>query len=251
MASLGLLVSGMAHEINNPNNCILFNSELLAKTWNSAVPILEDFYKENGDFKLGSFKYSETRDIIPKLFSGLVDGAERIRSIVDMLKDFARQDTGDAFAPFDVNKVITNAIAIVNHEIKKRCNYFYLEAGQDVPPAFGNAQQIEQVMINLIMNSLQSLRDVNCAIRVDTALAADGEHIVITVADEGEGISAQVLKRLTEPFFTTRGDSGGTGLGLSISSSILQKNRGTISFASAPGRGTTTKVELRAFAGRN
>lgn len=104
MASLGLLVSGMAHEINNPNNCVLFNSELLAKTWASASPILDEFYRQNGDFKLGSFRFSESHDIIPRLFSGLVDGAERIRSIVDMLKDFARQDKGDTQAAFDLNK---------------------------------------------------------------------------------------------------------------------------------------------------
>ena len=249
MASLGLLVSGMAHEINNPNNCILFNSELLARTWTSTMPILEDFYRHNGDFKLGSFKFSETRDVVPKLFSGLVDGAERIRSIVDMLKDFARQDRSDTLAPFDLNKVITNAIAIVNHEIKKCCHYFYLEAGADVPAAFGNAQQIEQVMINLIMNSLQSLRDVNCAIRVTTAWAQEDGHIVITVADEGEGMSDEVLRHLTEPFFTTKSEKGGTGLGLSITESILKKNRGAISFVSSPGKGTTARVELRPFQG--
>ena len=247
MASLGLLVSGMAHEINNPNNCILFNSELLAKTWNSVTPILEAFYRENGDFKLGSFRFSEAREVIPKLFSGLVDGAERIRSIVDMLKDFSRQDRGDMLAPLDLNKVITDAIAMVNYEIKKRCNRFYLEIDPDVPPATGNAQQIEQVLINLIMNSLQSLRDRNCAVRVSAELTADRERIAIIVADEGEGMSAEVMQHLTDPFFTTRGDSGGTGLGLSISSSILQKNQGSISFVSSPGKGTTARVELRVF----
>ena len=249
MASLGLLVSGMAHEINNPNNCILFNAELLAKTWKSTLPILEGFYGENGDFKLGSFKFSETRDIIPKLFSGLVDGAERIRGIVDMLKDFARQDKGDTLGSLDVNQVLANAIAIVNHEIKRRCSRFYLEAGHDLPPALGNAQQIEQVMINLIMNALQSLGSFQKSVRLRSSLGQDGEQILITVTDEGEGMSAEVLERLMDPFFTTKGDSGGTGLGLSISASILQKNQGAISFVSAPGEGTTAEVQLRVFQG--
>ena len=137
----------------------------------------------------------------------------------------------------------------MNHEIKKCCHYFYLEAGADVPAAFGNAQQIEQVMINLIMNSLQSLRDVNCAIRVTTAWAQEDGHIVITVADEGEGMSDEVLRHLTEPFFTTKSEKGGTGLGLSITESILKKNRGAISFVSSPGKGTTARVELRPFQG--
>lgn len=147
--------------------------------------------------------------------------------------------------------MITNAIAIVNHEIKKRCNYFYLEASPDLPPAFGNAQQIEQVMINLIINSLQSLLDPNGAIRVNTAPAEDGRHIVVTVVDEGEGMTPEVMEHLTDPFFTTRGDRGGTGLGLSITTSILQKNQGSISFDSAPGKGTTATVRLRVFPADN
>jgi|GEM_PF-1670387 len=247
MASLGLLVSGMAHEINNPNNSILANSELLVRTWSSAVPILEQFYRENGEFKLGSFKFSESRDIIPRLFSGLVDGSERIRAIVEMLKDFSRQDTGDTNAPFDVNRVITNAIAILNHEIKKRCHRFYLESGDGIPAALGNAQQIEQVMINLIMNALQALPGPQRAVRVQTSPAPEGDAIFVAVTDEGEGMSAEVMKRIAEPFFTTRAENGGTGLGLSITSSLVQKNHGSISFASAPARGTTVTLRLRAF----
>ena len=251
MASLGVLVSGIAHEINNPTNYILFNSELLAKTWTAAVPILEEFYRENGDFKLASFQFSQTRDIIPKLFSGMVDGAERIHTIVDMLKNFARQDTGDTSAPFGVNRVVTDAVAILNHEIKKRCNHFYLEAGQDLASALGNAQQIEQVVINLILNALQSLPDKNRAVRLSTKTAEDGTHIAITVADEGAGMSAETMKRLAEPFFTTKGESGGTGLGLSISISILRQNHGTISFESEPGKGTVATVLLRIFPEQN
>jgi PAS domain S-box-containing protein len=247
MASLGVLVSGIAHEINNPTNYILFNSELLSKTWKAAVPILEDFYRENGEFKLGSFKFSETQDIIPKLFSGLVDGAERIRNIVDMLKNFARQDKGDTDVPFDVNQVVSNAIAILNHEIKKCCNHFYLDAEHDLVPAQGNAQQIEQVIINLVLNALQSLPDKKCAVRLSTAMAPCGDRIAITVADEGEGMSSEVLQHLTEPFFTTKGDSGGTGLGLSISASILRQNKGSISFTSEQGKGTIATVLLRVF----
>jgi signal transduction histidine kinase len=163
-----------------------------------------------------------------------------------MLKDFSRQDSGDINVPFDLNRVLANAIAILNHEIKKRCHRFYLECGEEVPAALGNAQQIEQVLINLIMNALQALPKADCAVRVQTALE-EGDLIVITVADEGEGMSAEVLKRITDPFFTTRAENGGTGLGLSITSSLVQKNHGSISFASAPGEGTTVTVRLRAF----
>ena len=247
MATLGMLVSGLAHEINNPTNYILLNSELLGRVWKATEPILEEFYRENGDFKLGAFSFSAMRPIVPKLFSGLVDGAERIRSIIEILKDFAHQDSGDTFASFDLNRVVAKAIGMLNHEIKKRCAHFYLEAGPGLPPALGNAQQIEQVIINLILNALQSLPDDGCRIHVRTSLGEGGERVLVEVVDGGEGMSPEVMARLGEPFFTTRAASGCSGLGLSISRSILRQNQGDVDFVSAPGEGTTATVTLRIF----
>lgn len=247
MSSLGLLVSGIAHEINNPNNFIMFNSTLLAEAWKSAMPILDEYYRENGDFTLGDLRFSESREIVPRLFAGLEDGSQRIMNIVDKLKNFARQDMGGAGAAVDVNKMISDAVTILDHEIKKCCEKFCLDLGHGLPAALGNAQQIEQVIINLVMNALQALPDKMHGISVVSALAEDGEHIVITVEDEGVGMSSDVLERLTEPFFTTKGDSGGTGLGLSISASILKNNKGTISFTSEPGRGTKAVVLLQTY----
>ena len=247
MASLGVLVSGIAHEINNPNNAIMFNSELLAKAWQSVLPILDEYERENGDFKVGDFQFSESREILPQLFSGMVDGSERIRNIVARLKNFARQDKRTPLDRVDVNQVVLDAIAILNHEIKKQCDNFNVAAEVTLPPALGNAQQIEQVVINLVMNALWALPDRKRAIRISTALAGDGDQIALTVADEGEGMTAEVLGRLTEPFFTTRSGSGGTGLGLTISTSILKENQGTISFTSTPGKGSTATVLLRIF----
>jgi len=245
MAALGLLVSGIAHEVNNPNNFIMFNSALLADAWRSAMPILDEYYRENGDFNLGDLQFSDARVVVPRLFSGLVDGSQRIRNIVDKLKDFARRDSGSTLDKFDVCKVVLDAITIIDHEIKRHCENFQLAVDSDLPSAMGNAQQIEQVVINLLMNALQSLPDKKCGIIVAAALAGDGEHIAITVQDEGVGICPEAMEMLTEPFFTTRSDSGGTGLGLSISDSILRENRGGLAFESEPGRGTTATVLLK------
>jgi len=248
MASLGLLVSGIAHEINNPNNYIMFNSELLANAWESAMPILDEYYRENGDFNLGDFRFSETREIVPRLFAGLQEGAERIRNIVDKLKNFSRQDSGSTRERIDVNQVILDAIAILNHEIKKRCDNFSFVAGHNIPAAQGCAQQIEQVMINLIMNALQSLPDRNRNIRISTALAENGKQVGICVTDEGGCMSGETQGSLTDPF-ATRDNSCGRGLGLSISESILRDNQGTISMATEPDNGTTVTVLLQVYPG--
>ncbi len=245
MSSLGLIASGIAHEINNPNNYILSNATLLAEAWRSAMPILEEYYRENGDFNLGDVQYSTVRDNAPRFFSGLVEGAKRIREIVERIKDFARQDTGITEEAFDVGKMILDATAILDHEIKRCCENFRIEAASALPQARGNVQQIGQVMINLLVNALQALPDRKCAIRIETGKAEDGEQIFIKVEDDGVGIPAEALEHICDPFFTTKRTTGGTGLGLSISASILKENQGTLSFSSEPGRGTTATVLLR------
>ena len=251
MSSLGLLVSGIAHEINNPNNFILSNAESLTKIWQSSLPILDGFYREFGDFNLGEFQFSSIRELAPRMFTGLVNGSHRIRDIVEKLKDFARQEPGDTNNQVDVNTTILDAINILNHEIKRDCENFELNTGYDVPPVRGNARQIEQVIINLLMNSLQALPDRTSAIRITSGVTIDRQHVIISIEDEGVGMTPEIQARVTEPFFTTRGDSGGTGLGLSISASILKENRGTLSFVSEPGRGTTATIQLKVFGDQN
>ena len=247
MSSLGLLVSGIAHEINNPNNFIMSNSESLTKIWQSAMPILDGFYQEYGDFTLGEFQFSSIREIAPRMFAGLVTGSQRIRDIVEKLKDFARQESRGTNDMVDVNTTILDAINILNHEIKRCCENFELITGYDLPPVRGNARQIEQVIINLLMNSLQALSSKAQAIRITSSAAEDRNKVRITIEDEGVGMSPEVVVRVTEPFFTTKGDRGGTGLGLSISASILKNNHGSLFFASEQGKGTTANLILEVF----
>jgi PAS domain S-box-containing protein len=245
MASLGVIASGVAHEINNPNNYILSNASLLAAAFHSAMPILEDFYRENGDFKLGDLQYSSFRENAARLFSGVVEGAQRISGIVARLKDFAQQDAGNSDESFDVNRMIVDVMFIIEHEVKKHCDNFRFEAASGLPPAQADSRQIGQVIINLLLNAIQALPDRSRSIRIVTGPAEDGKHICISIEDEGVGIPPEAVERVCEPFFTTKRAEGGTGLGLSISASILKENLGTLSFSSEPGKGTTVTVMLR------
>jgi PAS domain S-box-containing protein len=246
MVALGTLVSGVAHEINNPNNFVMLNTPILSEAWQNALPILEDYYRENGDFVLGGMKYSEIRDNISGLFSGILEGSKRIKQIVDDLKSYVREESSDLTQPVDVNAVMESAVSLVSNMIKKATNQFSLVLADDLPTLKGNSQRLEQVMVNLIQNACQAIADNRRGIRGSTQFDREKDCIVVTVEDEGMGIPPEILPHIRDPFFTTRHDKGGVGLGLSISSRIVEEHGGTMEFTSEPGKGTTVSVLLPA-----
>ena len=244
MASLGILVSGVAHEINNPNNFIMLNGEILSMAWQNVMPILQKYYEENGDFLLAGMPYTRAHQKIGQLISGISEGATRIGKIVEALGGFARQDTGDLDQPVDPNTVVESAMVIVNNLIRKSTHHPSVELGEDLPKIRGNPQQLEQVIINLITNSCQALQSPEKGLFVSTSYNERSDLITIRVRDEGEGIPPENLNHIIEPFFTTKRDVGGTGLGLSVSYNIVKNHGGHLHFNSRFGRGTTATVML-------
>jgi PAS domain S-box-containing protein len=243
LVALGTLVSGVAHEINNPNNFIMLNAPILMDAWQSLEPVVEEYFDDNGDFICGGLNYSEMREEIPKLLHGVLAGAQRIRSIVQELRDFSRPNPNSHREAVDVNAVVKSALVLLQNVIVSNTTRFQLDCSDGLPLIMGNFQRLEQVVINLIQNACQSLPRKDCAVRVRTMYEDDG-FVVIEVADEGKGIEAAHLKQITDPFFTTKRDTGGTGLGLSISSNIVHNHGGILEFQSQVGVGTTARVKF-------
>jgi polar amino acid transport system substrate-binding protein len=244
MVALGTLVSSVAHEINNPNNFIMLNTPLLSEAWKGAMPILDEYYESHGDFVIGGMKYTEMRDSIPILFSGISDGAKRIKQIVEDLKDFVRRDASDMSQSVDMNAVLRSAISLLSNTIMKSTNHFSVVYGENLPVLKGNFQRFEQVMINLIQNACQALPDTRKGIFVSTSYDEKRPSIVVEVEDEGAGMPPEMLSHIADPFYTTKSDSGGLGLGLSISSRIVKEHGGVLTFASEPGKGTKAEIVL-------
>jgi PAS domain S-box-containing protein len=169
MVALGTLVSGVAHEINNPNNFIMLNTPLLSEVWESSKPILEEYYEKNGDFLIGGVSYTEMRENIPVLFSGILEGSKRIKQIVEDLRDFVRRDGSDMTQSFDVNGVIRSAISLLSNIIMKATTHFSVEYGDSLPALKGNFQRFEQVIINLIQNACQALPNAQRGIFLSTS----------------------------------------------------------------------------------
>lgn len=244
MASLGVLVSGVAHEINNPTGALLLNLPLLKDAWRDSNIILQKHYEEFGDFSMAGLKYSRLKDELPLILDEMTGGATRIKYIVEDLKDFARHDDLDNDAPLNINEIVATAIRLVDATIRKSTHDFTVSYQDDLPVIYVNAQRIEQIIINLILNACQALTDVTQKISVVTRCDKQNKKISISVIDEGSGIEKKNVKRLTDPFFTTKREHGGTGLGLSISSGIARAYGGKLLFNSQENIGTEVVLEL-------
>ncbi|MDD2320794.1 MAG: PAS domain S-box protein [Geobacteraceae bacterium] len=246
MAAIGTLASGIAHEINNPNNYILSNAQFLTEVWPDISRVLERHIKEKTDFPVCKLRYSEVGTLIPQMFNGLTEGANRIKSIVTSLKDFARQEMTDQEQMVSVNKVIEAALTMLQNKIRKHTDFFKCNLGEDIPPVKGNFRQLEQVVVNVIVNALEALPNKECNINISTCYIRQLDQVLIKVQDKGVGMTEELQKAIFDPFFTTKHDTGGTGLGLSICFTIVKKHNGTIECFSIPGMGSTFFVKLPA-----
>ena len=244
MAALGILVSGVAHEINNPNGLILLNMPVMMEAFRDAEPILEEHFRTQGDFECAGLRYSRMREVLPRLMSQMLEGSRRVKVIVEDLKDFARQQEPGVTTQVDLNLTVRTALRLMTNLIEKSTDHFSVSYGESLPLVRGSAQRLEQVVVNLVMNACQALPDSDRAIELVTFAAAGENSVVLEVRDQGTGITPEQMSHLTDPFFTTKRESGGTGLGLSVSSGIVKEHGGSLSFSSRPGAGTTARLSL-------
>ncbi len=242
MVSLGTVVSGVAHEINNPNSFVMLNAPALKKIWLDLAPVLAAHKNRYGDFEAGGFSYDELIADVPELLDLIHQGARRIKVIVDDLKSYSRQTPTNLDEKIDINRVVENSIKFTRNLIAKATERFTVNLGKDIPSFTGNSQRIEQVLINLLVNACESLVDKNDAITVDTAFDRSNRKVICRVRDEGNGVNEENLRQLMDPFFTTKRDTGGTGLGLSVSAGIVAMHDGSIDITPNPDRGITVTL---------
>jgi PAS domain S-box-containing protein len=244
MVSLGTLVSGVAHEINNPISSVMLNIQVFDKLWRAVQPILDRHYELNGHLDVGTMEYPQLRERMPRLLLYSQEGVERVKRIVGDLKDFSGQKPSDHRETVNLNQVVEKAIGLISSLIKKATNNFHVVYAENLPNIQGNSQRLGQVIINLVVNACQALTDNSQSLCVTTGYIEESEEIFLEVRDSGAGMSAEVLARIKDPFFTTKRDSSGTGLGLSISDTIIRNHGGWLDFSSEPQKGTTATILL-------
>lgn len=244
MVALGTMVTGIAHEISNPNNFILLNARFLQKVWDDLHPVLKEFIEQNKDFVIAGFPVVKTEEKIPQSLNGLVEGALRIQKITKNLTNFARKDAGELDHTVDINSIVESAILLTGNIIKNSTNNFFVNYNKELPHVKGNPQQLEQVIINLTNNACQSLENKNQKISVDLGMRDDGKSIFVRITDGGAGIEKENLKYIFDPFYTTKRNTGGTGLGLYITYNIVKSHGGELMISSEKGHGTVCEIIL-------
>jgi PAS domain S-box-containing protein len=244
MVSLGTMVSGIAHEINNPNNFILLNGQFLQKVWKDIRPIVKEYYKTHGDFAVAGIPYNTANEKADKALESILEGTMRIQKITRSLTDFARKDTGEMDHQVDLNLVVESAIIIAGNLIKKSTDRLIVNYNRNIPLIKANKQQLEQVLLNVITNACHSLQNKTQGITITIFMEEKKNTVIIEVEDEGNGIDEENLRYIFDPFFTTKRNSGGTGLGLYISYNIVKSHGGELVLKSETGKGTVCRVIL-------
>ena len=148
--------------------------------------------------------------------------------------------------PVCLNDVVQRSVRLLRHLILGKTTHFQVALAESLPSVWGDAQHLEHVVVNLIVNALEALPDPECEVRVSTRLVPEEHCLVLEVADQGVGIAPQHLPRLCDPFFTTKAARGGTGLGLAITATLVHEHGGRLTFQSEPGQGTCVCVTLPA-----
>ncbi len=244
LKSLGELVANVAHEINNPNNFVVQNISLLEKSWKLFQPIIDDYIAENSQDEYNQSYYKDLSEEMEELIDSIKVGSKRISNVVSNLKGFAKADV-DKYELISINEVIKSGLKIVQSKIDSSFDNFSLCLDPKLPKVNGDFQKLEQIFVNLVVNSIQARKDeASSDLKIKTKLIDRLNAIFIEVFDNGQGIPNKIIPKLFDPFFTTRRDEGGTGLGLSISQEILQKHNGILDVHSIVNKGTLFKLYI-------
>ena len=250
LASIGVLVSGIAHEINNPNNYISVNIPILRDYINTVIPIIDEYAKKHPDLKILYMPYAEFREDIFELLDNIQHGSRQIKSIVKDLKIFSKPGQDKPIEKIDLKPMFEKVVAFCWIKIRKTVKTFNVNIPENLPEILMDSQPLEQILINLLINAANAFdKPVDENSRVDLVVSMDDSkenQLIIEVSDNGRGMDEKILEKIFDPFFTTNPSEEGTGLGMYIVHNLIEKIGGRIQVESKLGGGSKFTVILTA-----
>jgi polar amino acid transport system substrate-binding protein len=244
LATLGTLSAGIAHEINNPSNFILMNTEILEK---GCIALQENYLPglTGANSKVGCMALDEFMRRLPAIVTDIHDGARRIARIVADLKEYA-SPSQKSNMEFNLNEAALTAANISGLMVTRATEHFHKYLHSKPIMIQGYLHKLEHAINNLLQNAAQSLTSTDQSITLITGIDSEKRSAFVEVRDEGRGISSEIVQYITDPFFTTRRDEGGTGLGLWMVQHIVGEHKGELLIDSQVGKGTTMRIVLPA-----
>lgn len=245
MASLGILVSSIAHEINNPNNFVTFNIPILKEYLEELIEISDQYAEKHPDLELFHMSYPEFRKDILKLTDNIEHGASRISTFVANLRDFSQNNGERQMVWLELQSVVDKVLSICRSQIKKQIRAFEMDMPDDLPLIYADQYSLEQILLNLIVNAIQAADKPDSFVKLSAYTGYSWrDATIITLVDNGSGIDEKTMGRIFDPFFTTKSATEGTGLGLYVSHNLVQNLGGRIEVESRPKEGSTFTVYL-------
>jgi signal transduction histidine kinase len=257
LEAVGQLASGIAHEINTPIQYVGDGTRFVKDAFTSVAEVLRVHQAALGSVQLPSEVEVRLRSAVeaadldyileevPKASAQVLEGVQRVSSIVRAMKEFAHPDQKE-MVPMDLNRALSATLEISRNEYK------YIADVQtdygDVPLVCCHAGELNQVFLNIIVNAAHAIADVVEETKgrgvIGVRTRAEAGHVIVAISDTGGGIPCEIQDKIFDPFFTTKPVGRGTGQGLAIARSVVKKHAGQLTFTTEPGRGTTFVVRL-------
>ena len=245
MEALGILISGIAHEINNPNNFISFNMPILQDYLDALLSLTDETFQEKPDLNFFGMTYPEFREDVFRLLENVRNGSERINAIISQLKTFSRKKGALELRETDLGEVVDRVLALSRNQLKKTVQSLEVDLADNLPSVRTDPEALKQVLLNLLINGAQAADKPDARIKVTVQQRPDfPKWLILEVADNGCGIEAEILERIFNPFFTTKKVGEGTGLGLYVCQNLVENLGGRIEVQSQPGIGSRFQVFL-------
>jgi PAS domain S-box-containing protein len=245
LASLGLMVSCIAHEIANPISTISFNAPILKDYLSSVISTVDDHAKLTKDFEPFNMPYPRFREDAFNIVENILRASKKLNSTLDDLRKLYSDKKNDAKSWIDIERVIDKAIKMMELEIQQHFKFLEKNIAENLPEFYTDPHAVETILSNLLINAAHAAdkKDSRLALNVKQGKSWK-DHLIIEIEDNGCGMDKAMLRTIFKPFFTTKAPGHGMGLGLYLCQDLVKRLDGRIEVQSEPGKGSVFRVLL-------